>query len=346
MLAGVIQLVLMTLLAAHLLMANIATGGPFICVWLQRKSAQGSAVAARLNRQMAGWSVVTLLFAAVTGLMQMTMVMQVYPGVFHSTVALVKASKYKASIAEIVFSLVCYLAYYILAKQGLAKATKGKRILAATLALVSGLNTAWHFPTLFALLGVFSTRPEVWANAQTFDVMKNIFDGEVLALSTHFLLASAAVSGLMLATLALLVAELTKVDEARRYARAGGLIAVVPTVLQLIVGVWLLMETDELARPLLMGRSTQATVIFLLAIITALMLMHRLASLALGRQKANGLRNAWMTLATTVWLMCAVQQLMRDHLYRVKAPQPVPAAEAPPAIEAPPAVAKPEAKPQ
>lgn len=325
--AIVIQFVLMTVLAAHLLAANVATAGPFVCMWLQRRAGRGDALAGTLAKQLAGWSVVTLLFAAVTGLMQMMLVAKVYPHVFHATVALIKPSRYYASVGELVFSLVLYGVYYAMVGPGLSSAGSGKKFIAGALALLSGLNTAWHFPTLFALLGTLSTRPEVWG--QEISVMKGLADGEVLSLSFHFLFASVAVTGLLLATLAQQVIATKGTTDDRRYVRAGGLLAVVPTVLQIGIGLWLLMETAEPARKMLMGRDTRATVLFLLAVVSALMLMHRLASIALGRQKPNGLRNAWMTLVTTVWIMCAVQQVMRNEQYASIPNQPVPAAVEP-----------------
>ncbi|MBS0207847.1 MAG: hypothetical protein JSS27_02735 [Planctomycetes bacterium] len=321
-------LLLITVLAGHLLLANLATGGPFVCLWLQRRASGGDVVAGRLVRQMAGWSLGALILAAATGLMQMLLVAKVYPQVFYATVALIAPSRYYASAGELVFSILCYGVYFALVGPGLATAGNGKRIGAGLLALLGALNTAWHFPTLFALLNVMSTRPEMWDQGPI-KVTSGLADGEVMALAIHFLFAAAAVAGLVLTTFALQSRQQPPGDAERRYGRVGGLIAVVPTVLQIGAGLWLVMETAEPARKLIMGRDMRATAIFLMATVAALMLMHRLATLALGRQKPNVVRNAWSALIATVWMMCAVQQLMRHHQYNDARGEPVPAAVEP-----------------
>ena len=68
----------------------------------------------------------------------------------------------------------------------------------------------------------------------------------------------------------------------------GGRVARVPTVLQLVVGMLVLLALPERGRDGLLGGDRVGTLLFGLSIVAAIVLMHRLANIAAGDvQRSN-----------------------------------------------------------
>jgi hypothetical protein len=95
--------------------------------------------------------------------------------------------------------------------------------------------------------------------------------------------------------------------------RWGGWWALVPSLLQLPVGLWLLsaLPADEQTR--LMGSSTIAIVLFVGGVAAALWLINDLAHLSLGEFRRGLVARAIMAMGLTVLLMTAMQAVARDR---------------------------------
>jgi hypothetical protein len=149
--------------------------------------------------------------------------------------------------------------------------------------------------------------------------------GEIPALATHFALASLAMAGMMLLGLALRHHRRGGSDEDyQRHARWGGRIALVPTLLQLPVGLWVVTSQPAATQNRLMGGQVAASCCFLLSLLGALWLMRELAAIALGEHERSQVVRTMVLMVAVVTLMTAAQ-----HYSRV---QVTPATEAPSAV--------------
>jgi hypothetical protein len=95
----------------------------------------------------------------------------------------------------------------------------------------------------------------------------------------------------------------------------GGRFALAATLAQLLAGVWVLLSLPSPARDRLLGDDAWTALLFATSLVSAVMLMHVLASLAQGEVQR---RRAWMAaawLVTVVLLMVAVQDRVRRPVY-------------------------------
>jgi len=106
----------------------------------------------------------------------------------------------------------------------------------------------------------------------------------------------------------------------------GAWLALVPTLLQLPVGLWVLLQLPLAERDALLGSDLYATGLFALALLAALRLMHQLAAVALGDTERKQIVGSLSTMALVVALMVAAWT-------RSQAPADAKAFAAPPAVE-------------
>ncbi|MBI2478595.1 MAG: hypothetical protein HYV60_08135 [Planctomycetia bacterium] len=135
-------------------------------------------------------------------------------------------------------------------------------------------------------------------------------ESSVLARSVHFCLASFAVTGVALIGHGQWLLRKDEADEVgSRIAIWGARIALVPTVLQVLVGVWVLSVLPPLMQQRLMGRDPVAASAFGLSILGALWLMHQLSAVAFGDTKPRTLKLAIHLMYTVVILMTFTSRL-------------------------------------
>ncbi len=101
-------------------------------------------------------------------------------------------------------------------------------------------------------------------------------------------------------------------DAVARIASWGGRIALVPTVLQLFVGTYVLIALPELARSRVMGGDTLGTVLFGTAVAGAVMLMHRLASISFGETGRGNLIGSMALLVLVIVVMVGTRERVRQ----------------------------------
>jgi hypothetical protein len=190
--------------------------------------------------------------------------------------------------------------------------------------VVAATNLLYHFPPLMVALGTVAVRPElVPESVITRDVFRSLMvRPEIVAQSVHFALASLAVSGL---AVMLVVARRRRslqsqsaetnftadADRAGRLIRAGAMIALAASLVQLVVGVWVLLELPLRVRHALIGDDWLATGLFFAAIVGTFGLLHALAVAGLGETSDGSVRRcAALMLAVTV-LMTGVLETAR-----------------------------------
>ena len=81
----------------------------------------------------------------------------------------------------------------------------------------------------------------------------------------------------------------------------------------IFVGLYVLLELPQRARDGLLGGDTVGTVLFGVSLVGAIMLMHRLASVAFGETERRNLIGAMALLVLVVVAMVGTRQRAREH---------------------------------
>jgi hypothetical protein len=91
--------------------------------------------------------------------------------------------------------------------------------------------------------------------------------------------------------------------DAASMARWGGRIAALPTILQLPIGIWLVLELPESTQSEFMGGSVATSSLFAASLVAALWLMHQLSAVAMGNVKPRTLIHSMVSMTVVVLLM-------------------------------------------
>lgn len=316
------DLITIVLLAAHLLAVNVAAGGPLVAIWLEWKARGGrDALAARSADFLAKWSVLSLLAGAVLGLLLGVLFWNdSYRHLWLDRLW----HKVSWGLAELGCSFVAMSGYWLWR----ACRTRAGTMTAAArmvLLLFAATNLLYHFPPLFLVAGRMSDAGATAGAPVTPAIFRQeMVRGEVPALSTHFVLASLAVTGVMLLRLALYVRRCGGSDEDdMRLTSWGGRIALVSSVLQLPVGLWVLSSVGASIQNRLMGGHPAATACFLVSVAGALWLMRELVAVALGERERSQIVRAMALMVSVVVLMTAGQHFARARTAPVSHPPAV-----------------------
>src|SRR4051812_48598410 len=137
---------------------------------------------------------------------------------------------------------------------------------------LAATNLMYHFPPLFAVISVLSARPHEWTGEVRF--VSWMAEPEVLARTLHFVLASFAMTGLAVMAYALKMPAETDPRDRRRISSWGGWLALVPSLCQLLVGMYVLLELPDESRDRLLGGDLPGTALFGGSILATLVLFH------------------------------------------------------------------------
>ncbi len=297
-----LELLTCLLLMGHLLTMNLASAGPLVCVWLRGNIDEEVRF---LGRRVAWWSVGAFLIGMFAG---GSMLLTATGTGLNTALTRFPASAYWFAGTELVFSLGVMLviagAWEKLNRWGLV-----------LLALINAANLLYHFPPMMAVIGQLASNPR-WATEAIIDrptLLKLMGRHEVVALSFHFGMSSLAVAGI---TLLHLISRQNgePAGAIKSCARGGAVLALVATLAQIPIGLWLLMNLPIATQTALMGASLWASLTFMAALLLSIGLLHRLALVAMGETDRQNLRRA-------VSLLCAVVLLMTLSL-RTSRPTP------------------------
>ena len=292
-------------LAFHLICMNIASAGPLVCVWLDWRSG-GDEVAQRAATFLASKSLVMLVLGGVFGILVAALFWNdAYHDVMHTFIYKIKWGAW-----ELLFSLVLMGLYAALVARGAPRGLASK-LGRASIAVLAATNLLYHFPVLFIIIseaaGGYLEMPEKVDAANFRGLMAK---SSVVARSAHFCLASFAVTGVALIGYGKwLMRQDEQRETASRIAVWGARIALVPTVLQVLVGVWVLSVLPPLMQQRLMGSDLLAASAFGLSIIGALWLMHQLSAVAFGDTQPRTLKLAIHLMYSVVILMTFTSRL-------------------------------------
>ncbi len=293
-------------LSVHLLVMNLASAGPLFGIWLGRRGddSHPSWDPARddLGRKLAWFSFWAFLLGLLTGGGQMFFAPS--EGLWAALSRFPNRALWMAA-AELIFSLVCLLLY-----AGCWRALRKHRWWHASLALLSSSNLLYHFPPLMSVLGKLANDP-TWARAQTLDraeLLPLMMRDEIVALSTHFVLASIAAAAIAVLWLSGQSNKGQSDEESWEQStlplsRRAAWVALVVTATQLPVGIWLLVSLPSSTRTSMMGDSAIASLAFVGALLMSFVLLQRLLTIAIGTIGPRDLRQAFWILVTLVLLM-------------------------------------------
>jgi hypothetical protein len=304
----VTAIILPLLLALHLICVNVAAAGPLVCLWLEIREGRGDTLAGRAGRYLAGSAVWLLLAGIALGLLMGWLLWsEEYVGALRQV-----RSRAWYGVWEIGFSLALMLVH---AAWWFFRPNSGRWERAARCAapLLSGTNLMYHFPPLFVVISQLSASPpasrEPLTSAQFMALM---LSGEVLARSTHFWLAAAAMCGVMLIGYALRLRRRGAAeDDVRRVALWGGRLALAPTLAQLGVGLWVLLALPAQVQFALLGGDPIGAALLGLSLVAALALTHQLAAVSFGDVRRESLLRAMMAMVLVVLLMSATLERTR-----------------------------------
>jgi hypothetical protein len=142
----------------------------------------------------------------------------------------------------------------------------------------------WHFPPLFALVTVISTRAQWWGQPLEYGRLLGLLaDGETLARVVHVLLAGVAVLAVTWMHLAVHGAcHDAHRAAAQRLGAWGARLGLVAVAAQVLAGAALLMALPGSAQARLLGGDAWATALLACGAVAMLPLAHAFAAAALG----------------------------------------------------------------
>lgn len=303
------QFLMILVFAAHLLCVNVASAGPLVAAWLDWLEGRGNRLAGQAGRYLSWWALGLLLPG---GLLGLTMGAMLWSESYRDVLSRL-SNKIYFGVWELVFSLVLMLAH-IVWWRARPSARGWERGLRITVALLASSNLLYHFPSLFSILEYTATHAEAAHEPITpADFRALLGQSAILSRVLHFVLAAIATCGVMLLGYALRLKR-AQADPAdvQRVAAWGGQIALIPSLLQLPVGMWL---TASLSRPMqsaVTGNDLVATLLFLTSVALAIWMMQVLAAISIGDAERRSLIKAMALMVVVIGLMSGVLQRLRE----------------------------------
>ena len=286
------------LLASHLLAMNLAAAGPLAAAWLIAGGDAGDQRRHALGRRLTVLSLAALVVGGALGGM---LLLVPNPGL-RAALARFPANAYWFAGLELLFSAGC-IAALVAGHRWLRR----RPVAAWALAATTAANLLYHFPPLMAVFGQLAADPD-WTNVAVVDrpaLLRLWLRPEVLALWTHFILASlatAAIAALWPWRPAAMPSE-DNADVSETVVRRLAWWALAASLLQIPAGVWLALASEPTARDAMMGGDLVASASFVGGVVMALALLQTLAAIALGDSQAATRRRAGWLLLIVVALM-------------------------------------------
>lgn len=293
------------LLAGHLAAMNVAAAGPLIAAWMTGGQPADGNAAHRLGRRLAEVALAALVVGAVLG-----GALILFPGSqLRAALARFPMAAYAFAGLELLFSAAC-IAFQVVA----SRRQPVRRWLAWGLAVASSTNLLYHFPPWMTVIGKLAANPH-WAGINVHEIDRSALlrlwiRPEVLAPWAHFVLASLAAAAIAALWLDNSGDEREATAQSSTFRRLAA-VALVASLLQLPIGVWLLLVSERSARESMIGGNLTATCCFTAGVLAALMLLQTLSAMALGETARTMRRRAgWLLLAVVV-LMAATLRASR-----------------------------------
>jgi hypothetical protein len=303
-----LEFLIIPLLAAHLLCVNVAAAGPLVCIWLDWKESRGDALAGRTASYLGQASLATLLLG---GLLGLAIGGASWSDSYAALWAGPMSRKALWGVGEYVFSA-ALAGGYVLWRRAAADRLRGLRYFVL---LLNGANLLYHFPFLFSVAHdvYLSGGPGHPLSASEFRSW--MAHPDVLARVVHVVIASFAVTGVLLLGYGLrLRREMSSYDAADRVARWGGCLALVSSLIQVPVGLWLISVLPSGWQSRALGGDLPAVLMLGVSVLLALFMLQDLANIAFGEIQRKQLMRVMATMAVIVLLMTGVLRRIRPQV--------------------------------
>jgi hypothetical protein len=295
------------LLALHLLCMNLAAAGPLVGCWLEWKAWRNDAAACFAGRYLgvaSGWA---LVLGALLGVaMGWLLWDETYAKLWLSTL------RYKATMGlyEFLFSLVLLGIAAILWRNPTAHG--GIRITRAVCAFLAGTNLLYHFPFLFAVAVELQTQTPLAETIDSAMFRTYMMKPAVLSRVIHVMLASFAMSGVVLFGAAIRGKKNGLADtDVRRIRQWGAWWALMPSLLQFVVGLWIVASLPGVWQQRVMGGDVWATSFLGISILLSIFMVQDFAALAFGEERPLLTMRSMTYMLIVVLLMSGVLRRMR-----------------------------------
>jgi len=294
------------ILAVHLMAVNLASAGPLVAVWLEwRGSRTGQDLLSAAGRTLARLALLGLVIGVTLGVGMLLIAWGGGDEQLRSMLETVPAMRWWYVGGEILFSGGCLFAYWWYWDR-----LAGRRVWHRVLGIVAGTNLLYHFPLLFTALSVKMSRFQLRDLELDRQLYKTLmFDPEVFSRVMHHWLAAFAVAGAAVIAIGLRLKRPTPEEreaDSTRLIGTGSRIALLATVTQLPVGVWVLLQTPTASRENVLGGDSVTTVLFGVSILLALSLLQSLFNLAMGEITRGAAYRTIVQLVVVICLMTAV----------------------------------------
>ena len=308
------------LLAGHLLNMNLAAVGPLAAVILQWFST-GRDEVRQLGQKIAAWSLVCMLTGMILGLSSGIIMWVAGADRFFQALHRVP-SKIYFGVWELGFYVLCMAIYLIWWR---LRPPQGKfaHVILSLVGIAAATNLLWHFPALMTVIAYLARHEPTGPAIDASGFRALMFTEQIMSRWLHVWMASFATTGLVVSYAALgMRASLAKDtgDEMSgslldRICAWGGRVALVATLLQLPIGIWLLISSPISEQTRLLGGDWLATGMFFVSVILALGLLHQLAGIAMGNGTRRGVLFAWLLLLVIIIFMSATLVLARGNAF-------------------------------
>ena len=301
----------------HLLAINVATAGPMVALWFQRRGRKcEDGPASWVADQLARFSMLALVVGIGLGLSAGVVMYFADGDRMRAAIHALPYGRLWWGVWELAFYFLCMALYLVIQPSARRDGTGGAvaRTMQWILVWAAVANLAYHFPLLFSTLATMrsSASSDVIDPISTRELLRQWGQPMNVAMIMHFLLASVAVTGIAVMWIGLKLGKVQASQSAQwRIGLYGARIALVPTVLQLLAGVYLLFSLPQSMQSAFMGDNLTATGLFGVSLLVALGLMHRLAGVALGQRSRASMVQSGALMAITVLLMTAALHAAR-----------------------------------
>jgi hypothetical protein len=278
---------------------------------MRQGTRRGDLEASLLARRLAAWSIGLLGIGAALGALILASLWWGDRREIFSAAPLLPPRKLEYAAVELLFSLLCMAAYLALGNRAI-ECGGWRRVVHHLLAFAAATNLIYHFPPLFLALRRLGDADAAMVQAQFRSL---IFAPPIASMWLHHTLAGFAGAGVW----TMFVSRSTRRSgEAGQPARTTGVswgarIALVATLFQIPVGLWVLAALPE--QDALLGGDAITTGLLAAGIAVALALMHHLAAASLGQVEHSAPQRC-------LALLLAVMLLMNAANYRARQSQP------------------------
>jgi len=296
------------LLALHFFCADLAMIGPLGAILLARRARRrNDPLAAAAARWLTRVAVAALALAIVLGFGLGLLMWSYGSGRLLAGLTRLPASRLYFSSLELLF-------YFVLVVPCAFWWDRLNRwpVWRGLLLLASSTNLIYHFPGLFVAAAELAAAPgDPAISSAEFRAM--MFTPSVLAQVLHHVLSAVAVGGVSLMVyVTRRISAGQAMDTPQPLAVSGARIALVASLMQIPVGLWLITTLAPSARGSVLGSDLLTTGLFLAAMVAALGLLHYLSTAALGETDRRHSRTTLVMLVLVILLMTGTLRQIRE----------------------------------